>query len=82
MRSRLVPHRHLPSIFANIHELEFAPADPGAPSKVAIAMKSGEMERVGFVGPCSCEGPVGMHKKRGTLLSTCILHMIRCSPAC
>lgn len=61
-------HRHLPSIFANIHELEFASSAPGDPaSKAAIAMKSGEMERVRFVGPCSCEGPVGMRSNPGVV---------------
>lgn len=51
--------RHLPSIFANVHGLEFAQGPEGELTRTALGMYSGEGEYVAFSAPCVCEGPVG-----------------------
>lgn len=50
--------RHLPKCFDNVHNLEFAKDEAGAPTKMAVGMYSGEGEYVPFAAPCSCDGPV------------------------
>ncbi len=42
--------RHLPKCFDNVHNLEFRKDDAGDPTKVAIAMFSGETEKVSAPG--------------------------------
>ncbi|CAG9462750.1 unnamed protein product [Pedinophyceae sp. YPF-701] len=55
--------KHLSKCFANVDNLEFHHDDKGAPTKTAIAMVSGEKERVSFAPEsyapaCLCDGPV------------------------
>lgn len=68
--------RHLPKCFDNIHNLEFAKDEAGAPTKTALGMYSGEGEYVPFAAPCSCDGPVEVRaplREAGTGLSRAAL---------